>query len=91
MTPWCANVIQRILDRWQRKQAKMLVGANPMSPDDGEAWATLARVSVEMVGRRYDTSPPRLAAARSQAERAIRLAPDSVQAGLVMAARHAAA
>jgi tetratricopeptide (TPR) repeat protein len=53
-----------------------------LAPDDGEAWATLARVSNEMLGRRYETSTARKAAARSQAERAIRLAPDSVEAGL---------
>jgi tetratricopeptide (TPR) repeat protein len=51
-----------------------------LAPDDGEAWATWARVSSEMQRRRYDTSTTRTAAARSQAERAIRLAPDSVEA-----------
>ena len=52
---------------------------------DAEAWATWARVSVEMIRRSYDTTPQRRESARGQAERAIRLAPASVEAGLAMA------
>lgn len=52
---------------------------------DGEAWATLARVSVEILARGYESSAQRREAARSQAERAIRLRPDSIEAGLAMA------
>jgi tetratricopeptide (TPR) repeat protein len=57
-----------------------------LAPDDGEAWATAARVSMETIRRRYDITSGREAVARSQVERAIRLAPDSIEAGLAMAA-----
>jgi TolB-like protein/tetratricopeptide (TPR) repeat protein len=60
--------------------------ATKLDPTDGEAWATLARVSIETLARNYESTPQRREAARSQAERAIRLAPASVDAGLAMAA-----
>jgi TolB-like protein/Tfp pilus assembly protein PilF len=53
---------------------------------DGEAWATLARVSAGLIERNYDASAARQAALHSQAERAIRLAPESVEAALAIAA-----
>ncbi len=59
--------------------------ATTLDPMDGEAWATWARVSNEIIAQGYDRSEPRLAGARSQAERAIRLAPESVEAGLAVA------
>ncbi|MBM3855812.1 MAG: TIR domain-containing protein, partial [Verrucomicrobia bacterium] len=60
--------------------------ATTLDPSDAEAWATHARVSVEMMKRNYDSSAARREAARSQAERAIRLAPASLEAGLAVAA-----
>ncbi len=59
--------------------------ATALDNTDAEAWATWARVSAELVGRAYDTTPQRRESARGQAERAIRLAPNSVEAGLAMA------
>src|SRR5205814_4123622 len=55
-----------------------------LNPTDAEAWATLARASLSIVADRYDDTPARREAAASQAERAIRLAPDSLEAGLAM-------
>ncbi len=52
---------------------------------DGEAWATYARVSLGFWDWSYDDSPRRHEAARSQSQRAIRLAPDSIEAGLAEA------
>ncbi len=60
--------------------------ATTLDPSDGEAWATWARVSLAMQARNYDSSAARREAARSQVERAIRLAPSSVEAGLAVAA-----
>ena len=59
--------------------------ATALDPGEGEAWATWARVSSRMISNAYDRSEPRRAAARSQMERAIRLAPDSIEAGLAVA------
>ncbi len=56
-----------------------------LDPTDAEAWATLARASLNMVLGRYDDTPARRESVHSQAERAIRLAPDSLEAGLAMA------
>ncbi|MFO1514510.1 MAG: adenylate/guanylate cyclase domain-containing protein [Verrucomicrobiota bacterium] len=56
-----------------------------LDPTDADAWATLARASLSMVAGRYDDTPARRESARGQAERAIRLAPDSLEAGLAMA------
>ncbi len=59
--------------------------ATKLDPLDGEAWATWARVSALLIDRDYDTSRTRRDAARSRAERALQLAPDSTEAGLAMA------
>jgi tetratricopeptide (TPR) repeat protein len=56
-----------------------------LNPTDAEAWAMLAQASLSLVAGRYDDTPARREAAGSQAERAIRLAPDSLEAGLAMA------
>ena len=56
-----------------------------LNPTDGEAWAVLAQASLGLVDENYDDTPARRAAAGSQAERAISLAPDSIDAGLAMA------
>jgi TolB-like protein/Tfp pilus assembly protein PilF len=68
-----------------RLAEELCLRATTLDPADGEAWATLGRVSVEVLSKRYDTSPRRLETARSQVERAIRLAPQSVEARLAMA------
>ncbi len=52
---------------------------------DGEAWATYARVSLGFWEWGYDDTPRRRELARSQSQRAIRLAPDSIEAGLAEA------
>ncbi len=70
----------RLAEELCRKAVALDVG-------DGEAWATWARVSAGMIQRNYDDSASRRAALRSQAERAIRLAPESVEAGLAIAAQ----
>ena len=59
--------------------------ATKLDPTDGEAWATWARVSALLIDRDYDTSRQRRDAARSRAERAMQLAPASVESGLAMA------
>jgi TolB-like protein/class 3 adenylate cyclase/Tfp pilus assembly protein PilF len=56
-----------------------------LDPTDGEAWATLARATVELLTGRYDTSTALRESARSQVDRALSLAPDSAEAGLAMA------
>lgn len=55
-----------------------------LNPTDAEAWAVLAQASLSLIAGRYDDTPARREAAGSQAERAIRLAPDSLEAGLAM-------
>ena len=52
---------------------------------DGEAWATAARVSGLILQSRYEMTPERKEMAKSQVERAHRLAPDSVETGLASA------
>ncbi len=59
--------------------------ATQLSPDDGEAWATLARANHRLATEYREDTGKRRAALRGQAERAIRLAPDSIEAGLAMA------
>ena len=56
--------------------------ATTLEPMDGEVWATLARVSVAMLDLNYDRSTVRQEAARSQVERAVRLAPEAVETEL---------
>jgi tetratricopeptide (TPR) repeat protein len=52
---------------------------------DAEIWATAARVSQELYTDTYDSTPQRLEKGRTQAERAIRLDPQSISAGLAVA------
>ena len=59
--------------------------ATKLDPLDGEAWGTWSRVAAEMIIRNYDSSPQRMEAARSRAERALQLAPDSVEGNLALA------
>lgn len=64
---------------------ELLKRAVAADPSDGEAWAAYAQLSRIVVGLGYDRSPARLEAARTQAERAIKLAPDSLEAEFAMA------
>jgi TolB-like protein/Flp pilus assembly protein TadD len=56
-----------------------------IDPQDGEAWAVYALVATAFAGEFGDDSSVQKENARSRAERAIRLAPDSVNAALAMA------
>ncbi len=56
-----------------------------IDPSDGEVWAASAQVSAQLVSLYYDRSPARYESLRTQAERAIKLAPESVEAGLAQA------
>jgi len=60
--------------------------AAALSPGEAEVWATMARANVMLIGLYQEGGTERAAAARSQAEKALSLAPDSVEAGLAMAA-----
>ncbi len=64
---------------------ELLQRAITLAPDDGETWATLARVSSLVIRRNYETTVKRREAARSQVERARGLAPDSVETALARA------
>lgn len=59
---------------------QLLKRAVELDPADGEAWAAYALLSCGKVVMSHDNSDARKAAARDQAERAIKLAPDSPQA-----------
>lgn len=52
---------------------------------DAEIWATSARVSGELIRRKLDNTLQRRETARSKSERALRLAPLSIEAGFAMA------
>ena len=56
-----------------------------LDPTDGEVSATTAQVSAQLISLYFDRSPSRYEALRTQAERAIKLAPESVDAGLAQA------
>jgi TolB-like protein/Tfp pilus assembly protein PilF len=56
-----------------------------LDPGDAEAYAVTARASCALIMNYRDSSPASQAAARGRAESAIRLAPDSVEAGLALA------
>ncbi|MBI2813208.1 MAG: TIR domain-containing protein [Opitutae bacterium] len=56
-----------------------------LDPTDGEVWAVYAQLHSAFGYRGWDTSPERREQNRVMAERAIRLAPDSVQAKLAQA------
>ncbi|MSU24906.1 MAG: TIR domain-containing protein [Opitutus sp.] len=59
---------------------KLLKQAVDLDPADAEAWAAYAILSCGMSGLRHDSSAERIAAARTQAENAIKFSPDSDQA-----------
>ncbi|MDI1249902.1 MAG: tetratricopeptide repeat protein [Lacunisphaera sp.] len=52
---------------------------------DGEAWATAARISALILRGKYEMTPERRETAKTQVERAGRLAPDSIETGLALA------
>ena len=55
------------------------------SPNDADAWAVQSQVSLAFIIFGFDPSPARYEAARTQAERAVRLAPDSNEAQFALA------
>jgi tetratricopeptide (TPR) repeat protein len=55
------------------------------NPNDADAWAVQSQVSLALIIFGFDTSPGRYEAARTQAERAVRLAPDSNEAQFALA------
>lgn len=58
----------------------LLKRALELDATDGEIWAVSARLNSAFSTRGFDRSPSRREAARSQAERAVKLAPDSAEA-----------
>ena len=56
-----------------------------LDPGDADAYAVTARASCQLIWEYQDQSPASIVAARSRAESAIRLAPDSVEAALALA------
>jgi tetratricopeptide (TPR) repeat protein len=54
-------------------------------PNDGDAWAVQSQVSLAFIIFGFDQTPARFEAARTQAERAVRLAPDSNEAQFALA------
>ena len=59
-----------------------------LEPEGAEAWILQARVSASFIGLGYDRSPARYAATRSQAEQAVKLAPDSLDARYALASSY---
>ncbi|MBI5769381.1 MAG: TIR domain-containing protein [Verrucomicrobia bacterium] len=59
---------------------QLLKKAVELDPTDGEAWAAYAILSCGMSGLLHDPSAERISAARTQAENALKFAPDSGQA-----------
>ncbi len=57
-----------------------------LDPNDGEVWAVSSQFNTAIRTRGFDHDPARREAARSQAERALKLAPDSIE-GLFALAR----
>ena len=51
---------------------------------DASSWALAATISGQMIFRNYDVTPRRLELVRNQAERATRLDPQSLEAGVAM-------
>ncbi len=58
----------------------LLKRAVALDPNDGEIWARSAQLNLMYRNRGFDYSPERIAAGREQAERAVRLVPDSAEA-----------
>jgi tetratricopeptide (TPR) repeat protein len=56
-----------------------------LDPTDGDVWAAQAQVSLAFIIFGFDMSPARYEATRAQAERAVRLAPDSIDAQFALA------
>jgi tetratricopeptide (TPR) repeat protein len=56
-----------------------------LDPNDGEIWAISAQFNLTIVNRGFDYSPNRVAVGHEQAERAIRLVPDSAEARFALA------
>ena len=63
----------------------LLKKAVTLDSTDGEVWAAQAELSAEMVMSSYDRSAARQQNLRMQAERAVKLAPDSTEAQLAYA------
>ncbi len=59
--------------------------ARRSAPMYGEIWATMARANIVLIWEYNERADRQKAAARSQVERDIRLAPQSVESGLAMA------
>ena len=55
-----------------------------LDPTDGETWAVSSRINSAYLSRNFERSDARREAARSQAERAVKLAPDSPEAWLAL-------
>jgi TolB-like protein/Tfp pilus assembly protein PilF len=55
---------------------------------DAEIWALAARISFDEIFRTYDLSDRRLELGREQAQRALKLDPNSINAGLAVARYH---
>ncbi len=62
----------------------LLKRALELEQTDGEIWAISSRINTAYLSRAFDRSPSRREAGRTQAERAIKLAPDSVEALLAL-------
>jgi TolB-like protein/Tfp pilus assembly protein PilF len=69
-----------------RTAVQLCEKAAALSPGEAEVWATMARANVMLIGLYQEVGTERVAAARSQAEKALNLAPDSVEAAIAMAA-----
>ena len=64
---------------------ELLTRAEGLDPTDGEVWAAHAQLSGLFISLAYDSGNARHAAVRAQAERAMKLAPDSVESRLAKA------
>lgn len=63
----------------------LLKHAVALDPADGEVWAAYALLTCGQIVLGHDRSPARLELARTTSERAIKLAPDSIQARFAQA------
>ncbi len=68
----------RLADEFSRR-------AVALDATDGEVWATAARISALILRDKYEMTPERGETAKTQVERAGRLAPDSIETGLALA------
>jgi TolB-like protein len=67
-----------------RAASELCRRALALSPDNAEAWATLSRANLILFASYHEGGEPLREEARQQAERAMRLAPDSPDAQLAM-------